>query len=155
MVLDFKFIVKLKEYAFWQRSRIAGIRVVLWLKNPTATKDCRSFVHKHIPLLKCPWAWSRLCKEENAQNDQIRKSIVIFASIVKTFFHSVTWLLHKPVRSIVACSWSNSSIHRCCGRYSFKGAHLCEGTQSPRHCQSNNDETITAYWAQLRFNVQK
>lgn len=77
------------------------------------------------------------------------ESVEASASVVRSgSFHSLTRLLHRPTWGVLELS----------GRFelllllrSVKGGHLCEGTRSPRHCQSSNDETITAYWAQLKI----
>lgn len=135
--LDFKFIVKLEEYVFWQRSWCS------WCQGGPVVKECHSW--RIVVSLFTDPAEVSLSKTREpgvtcAGRKMLKKmtkseNMEVFASIfLKTVFHSVTWLLHKPVRSLPACSWSNSSIHRCCCTLSkeeiYVKGHKAQGTAS-------------------------
>lgn len=147
---DLKFIVQMKE-CFWTKglccSHPGGLVVFLESHSP---EDCGLFVHKHLPPAVA--SLSRTQEEPGVARQFVRRtqplkvtlseSTDAFASIAKTTgFLSQCYMIiaHTCEKCLVQLP------ALCCRCTPLKGGNLCEGTRSLRHCQSSNDETITAY----------
>ena len=110
--LDFKFIVKLKEYFGFLTKRLC-----YWCQGGPVVRNPQSFSW----LFSNPLCWSVLEQDAEAWTrwqfavgkDTNQKVQICCAVVVKgDFYYSVTGLLHKPVRSIWASRWSYSFTRR-------------------------------------------
>lgn len=131
--LDFKPIVKLKECSLSDKDAV--LPASGWSRGCRVPqlKDCGFFVHKHLPCYSVP---EQDAGDLGTDLPSQHKSICLECKYLPQCYMTIAHMWSIQADSIML--------------YSTRG-NSCEGTQSARHHQSSDDETITV----SELNVQK
>lgn len=156
--LDFKFMVKLKErLCFLTNKLCCWYQGGLVVRNPQSLSwGIVGFVFTNIypavvSLSKTLKPWLDDSLEENTWNGQIRRRWSTCINCKDGFLSQCYMTIARTCEKHLSFSLVQQ-LHTLLLPSSLKGREIhVTGHKAPRHCQSGDDETLTAYWAQLKI----